>query len=133
MNEGELARMQEALSACTITIDGFQGDPIEAYLATPGAESATGGSVVVIHHAPGFDSSSKEIVRKFAANGYAALMPNLHYRVAPGANPDDAAAATRAGGGVPDDQLVGDVSGAATYLRALSDANGKVGVIGYCS
>jgi carboxymethylenebutenolidase len=29
--------------------------------------------------------------------------------------------------------LVGDVAGAADYLRALPTSNGKVGVIGYCS
>src|SRR5439155_18649902 len=47
--------------------------------------------------------------------------------------PDDASAAVRAAGGVPDDRLVGDVAGAAAYLRALPSSNGKVGVIGYCS
>ena len=30
-------------------------------------------------------------------------------------------------------RLVGDVGGAADYLRALEGSNGKVGVIGYCS
>jgi carboxymethylenebutenolidase len=39
----------------------------------------------------------------------------------------------RAEGGVPDAQLVGDVGGAAEYLRSLPTSNGKVGVIGYCS
>jgi carboxymethylenebutenolidase len=39
----------------------------------------------------------------------------------------------RAQGGVADEQLVGDVGGAAAYLRALATSNGKVGVIGYCS
>jgi carboxymethylenebutenolidase len=34
---------------------------------------------------------------------------------------------------VPDERLVGDVDGAARYLRSLGSANGKVGVIGYCS
>jgi carboxymethylenebutenolidase len=89
--------------------------------------------VVVIHHMPGYDSATKEIVRKFAAHGYAALMPNLYHRDAPGASPDDAAATARAQGGVPDERLVGDVAGAAAYLRGLPGANGKVGVIGYCS
>jgi carboxymethylenebutenolidase len=60
-------------------------------------------------------------------------MPNLYYREAPGARPDDAAATVRANGGVPDDRLVGDVAGAADKLRALAGSNGKVGVIGYCS
>jgi carboxymethylenebutenolidase len=123
----------ENLTAQTISIAGYGGDEIEAYLALPDDGASLRGSVVVIHHMPGYDSSTKEIVRKFAANGYAALMPNLYHRVAPGASPDDAAAAARAQGGIPDGQLVGDVGGAADYLRSLENSNGKVGVIGYCS
>jgi carboxymethylenebutenolidase len=125
--------MDEALTAKTVRISGYGGDEIEAYLAVPDDGSSSRGSVVVIHHMPGYDSSTKEITRKFAANGYAALMPNLYYRDAPGASPDDAAATARAKGGVPDERLVGDVGGAAEYLRGLSGSNGKVGVIGYCS
>ena len=34
--------------------------------------------------------------RRFAAEGYNALMPSLYHRDAPGASPDDAAAAARA-------------------------------------
>jgi len=124
--------MNEALSAETISITGHGGDEIEAYLARP-LESDQFGGVVVIHHMPGYDSATKEIVRKFAAHGYAALMPNLYHRDAPGASPDDAAATARAQGGVPDQRLVGDVAGAASYLRGLPGANGKVGTIGYCS
>jgi carboxymethylenebutenolidase len=124
--------MKETLTAQTITIPGHNGDEIEAYLAKPG-DAETFGGVVVIHHLPGYDTSTKEIARKFAANGYAALMPNLYTREAPGASPDDAAASARAKGGVPDEQVVGDVGGAADYLRALPGCNGKIGVIGYCS
>src|SRR5215475_13524359 len=125
--------MSEALTASTITMSGHGGDEIEAYLAVPDDGSAARGSVVVIHHMPGYDTSTKEIVRKFAANGYAALMPNLYHREAPGASPDDAAATARANGGVPDERLVGDVDGAAKYLNTLEGANGKIGVIGHCS
>jgi carboxymethylenebutenolidase len=125
--------MSEALTAKTISITGHDGDEIEAYLALPDDGARSRGSVVVIHHMPGYDSSTKEITRKFAARGYAALMPNLYHREAPGASPDDAAATARAKGGVPDERLVGDVSAAADYLRGLDTSNGKVGVIGYCS
>src|ERR1035438_5240038 len=124
--------MDEALTAQIISITGHGGDEIEAYLARPQGPGPFGG-VVVIHHMPGYDSASKEITRKFAAHGYAALMPNLYHREAPGASPDDAAATARAQGGVPDDRLVGDVAGAAAYLKGLTSSNGKVGVIGYCS
>lgn len=113
-----------------IRIAGHNGDQIEAYLARPASPGPCPG-VVVIHHMPGFDEGSKQLCRIFARHGYTAIMPNLHYREAPGASPDDAAAAVRAAGGVPDDRLVGDV--AAAYLRSLDTANGKVGVIGYCS
>jgi carboxymethylenebutenolidase len=124
--------MNEALTAETVMIKGHGDAEIEAYLARPDGVDSFGG-VVVIHHLPGYDSSTKEIARRFAAHGYAALMPNLYYHDSPGVSPDDAAAAARAKGGVPDDQVVGDVGGAAEHLRGLPGCNGKIGVIGYCS
>jgi carboxymethylenebutenolidase len=120
------------MTARTIRISGHNGDEIEAYLATPEGDGARGG-VVVIHHMPGYDRATKEIVRRFAELGYDAICPNLYWREAPGAAPDDAAATARAQGGVPDERLIGDVGGAAEHLRSLPNSNGKVGVIGYCS
>lgn len=124
--------MSESLSAETVRITGHDGDEIEAYVARPAGDEPRGG-VVVIHHMPGYDRATKEITRRFAELGYDAICPNLYWREAPGAAPDDAAATARAQGGVPDERLVGDVGGAAGWLRALSTSNGKVGVIGYCS
>lgn len=124
--------MREGLTAETITIRGFGDEEIEAYLSVPSQGHPQPG-VVVIHHMPGFDPATKEITRRFAVNGYAAICPNLHYREAPGAAPDDAAAASRVRGGVPDARLVGDVDAAMRHLTAMPTANGKVGVIGYCS
>jgi len=122
----------DVMLAETVTIHGHEGDEIEAYAARPMGPGSFGG-VVVIHHMPGYDEATKEIARTFAVHGYNAVLPNLYHRDAPGANPDDAAAAARAKGGVPDERLVGDVAGAAAYLRGLTSSNGKVGVIGYCS
>src|SRR5690242_20228083 len=124
--------MYDAMMAETIRFAGHGGDLIEGYLARPLGPGPYG-SVVVIHHMPGYDAETKEITRTFAVHGYLALCPNLYYREAPGASPDDAAAAARARGGVPDERLVGDIGGAAAYLRAMPVSNGKAGVIGYCS
>ncbi len=124
--------MYDAMMAETITIIGHDDDAIEAYSARPLGPGPYGG-VVVIHHMPGFDEATKEIVRKFAARGYLSICPNLHYRDAPGASPDDAAAASRAVGGVPDDRLLGDIDAAVRHLRTQTSSNGKVGTIGYCS
>jgi carboxymethylenebutenolidase len=124
--------MSESMTAQTVMITGDGGDEVQAYLARPSDEGPRGG-VVVIHHMPGYDRGTKEIARRFAELGYDAIVPNLYWREAPGAAPDDAAAAARAQGGVPDERLLGDVGGAITYLRSLDGSNGKVGVIGYCS
>jgi carboxymethylenebutenolidase len=124
--------MTHNLIADTISLTGHDGDEIEAYLAQP-TDVDKVGSIVVIHHMPGYDDETKEICRKFAAHGYNALMPNLYSREAPGASPDDAAATVRAAGGVPDDRLVGDVDAAMQRLKSLANANGKVASIGHCS
>jgi carboxymethylenebutenolidase len=120
------------LSAHTIQIKGHGGEEIEAYVSEPEGHQP-GGGVVVIHHMPGYDRATKEIARRFAELGYNAIVPNLYWREAPGAAPDDAAATARAQGGVPDARLIGDVDAAAGWLRSRPGSNGKVGVIGYCS
>jgi carboxymethylenebutenolidase len=127
-----MSGMDIPMMAERVTLAGHGGDEIEAYLARPTSVGPFPG-VVVIHHMPGYDRATKEIVRTFAAYGYAAVCPNLHYRYAPGAKATDAAAAAIEAGGVPDDQCIGDVRGAVGFLRGLPDANGRVGVIGYCS
>jgi len=118
--------------AGTVEFPGHEGAELEAYLARPLSEEPRGG-VVVIHHLPGYDEATKEITRKFASRGFAAVCPNLFSREGRDVSPDDQAAAARAKGGVPDEQVVGDVAAAAQYLNSLDHANGKIGVIGYCS
>jgi carboxymethylenebutenolidase len=127
-----LAPREEALNAGNVLITGDGGDQINAYQALTGEGGARPG-VLVIHHLPGWDSPTKEITRRFAANGYNAICPNLYAREGLDVDPDDAAAAARAKGGVPDEQFLGDARGAIDALRALPNSNGKVGVIGYCS
>lgn len=124
--------MSDTMLGETVGITGENGDEIEAYLARP-LSAGNHGGVVVIHHLPGYDDATKEIVRRFATMGYAALMPNLYSRQAPGKSPGEASAIIRELRGVPDEQLTGDVAGAAAALRRLPTSNGRVGCIGYCS
>ena len=123
---------EEALAARNVMFTGADGAQINAYQAQPGGDGPVGG-VLVIHHLPGWDPGTKEITRRFAAKGYNAICPNLYARQGLGVDPDDAAAATREAGGIPDTQFVGDAKVAIEVLRALPNANKKVGVIGYCS
>jgi carboxymethylenebutenolidase len=113
---------------------GHLGDVIEGYHARPVTSEPTPG-VVVLHHAPGLDPWNKEVVRNFAYAGFAAVAPHLYHRRGPG-DWADVAAAARAEGlakAMPNDQVSGDIAGAAAYLRTQPGSNGKVGVIGFCS
>ncbi len=104
--------MYEGMLAESVAIRGHNGDDVAAYYARPlGAGPFPG--VVVIHHMPGWDEWTREVVRKFAQHGYAAISPHLYSRLGPG-SPDDVAEAMQ-------------------FLRAQPYANGKVGVIGFCS
>ena len=124
--------MYDAIMAETISLTGHGGDQIEAYLARPLGPGPFG-SVVVIHHMPGLrradqgdhpDVRGQRLHRRVpepVLPGGARRQPGRRRGRGPGA------------GGVPDERLVGDVGGAAAYLRAMPNSNGKVGVIGYCS
>ena len=121
----------EGLHAETVSFRGHNGDQGEAYYARPLRAGKVPG-VVVIHHMPGWDEWITAVVRKFAHHGYAAIAPHLFFRFGPG-SPDDIAARARPAGGASDDEVMGDVAGCMAYLRGQPNANGKVGVIGFCS
>lgn len=123
--------MYEGMIAETVMLQGAGGDYINAYFARPLGAGPFGG-MVVIHHLPGWDEWYREATRKFAHHGYAAISPNLYFREGHG-TPEDVAAKVRGGGGVPDDQVMGDVAGALRFLLAQPYVNGKVGVFGTCS
>ncbi|MEO9254443.1 MAG: dienelactone hydrolase family protein [Tepidiformaceae bacterium] len=121
----------EGMLAETVSIEGNGGDFINAYFARPLGPGPVG-TVVLLHHMPGWDEFYKEAARKIAYHGYAVLMPNLYARNGHG-SPDDVAARVRTEGGVADDQVVGDAQASLRYLRALPYGNGKVGIMGGCS
>jgi carboxymethylenebutenolidase len=123
----------QGLQGEVVSYRAHKGDNGEAYYARPTRAGKFPG-VVVIHHIPGWDEWTTEVVRKLAHHGYAAIAPHLYFREgSPGEAPDDLGARIRAAGGVADAQVMGDVTGAMAYLRAQPNSNGKIGVIGFCS
>jgi carboxymethylenebutenolidase len=122
--------MYEGMLAETVAINGFHGDSINAYFARPLGPGHFA-SMVLVHHLPGWDEWYKETTLRFARQGYATLCPNLYFRAGHG-TPEDVAAKVRGGGGVPDEQVIGDLEGAVHFLRALPTSSGKVGIFGTC-
>jgi carboxymethylenebutenolidase len=119
------------LVADTVKFHAHNADIGDAYYAYPTGDGKFPG-VVLIHHMPGWDEWITEATRKLAHHGFGTIAPHLYFREGPG-SPDDVGARVRAAGGVADEQVVGDAKGAAAYLRTQPRANGKVGVIGFCS
>ncbi|OAI43744.1 hypothetical protein AYO38_02410 [bacterium SCGC AG-212-C10] len=114
-----------------ITLKGHDGDEIEAYVARPSDPENRPG-VVVIHHLPGWDAWTREIVRKFADAGYNAISPHLFSRWLPGSEADLRKKAFQTWG-PPDPTVMGDVAASARWLKSLPGSNGKAGCIGFCS
>ena len=123
--------MYEGMIAETVGFRGHHDDFIEGYLARPLGGGPYPG-VVLIHHMPGWDEASKEMVRKLAYHGYIGLAPHLHHREGPG-TPEEISARVREAGLVPDERCIGDIDGAIGYLESLAVYSGKVGVVGFCS
>ena len=83
----------EGMLAETITIQGHNGDTINAYYARPlGAGPFPG--VVAIHHLPGWDEWYREATRRLAHHGFATICPDLYHRAGAG-TPEDVAAKIR--------------------------------------
>src|SRR5579862_4321657 len=105
------------MTAETVSFAGHNGEQIEAYTARPTGSGPFPG-VVVIHHLPGWDEWTTEVVRKLAHHGYAAVSPHLYSRT--GLTPEEAGASAfrglREGSdviGQPDAQAIGDIQAAA--------------------
>ena len=121
----------EGMLAETVLFQSHDGDQVSGYLARPlGAGPYPG--IIVIHEVFGLVGHIKEVTRRMAAHGYAAIAPDLHHREGPG-DPEDVAADVRAAGGVPDARCIGDIQGAISLLGSLPYCTGKVGIMGFCS
>jgi carboxymethylenebutenolidase len=121
----------EGMIAETVRVHGDKGDLIDGYAARPLGQGPLAG-VIVVHHMPGFDEWTREVVRRIAHHGYNAVAPDLHFRQGPG-TPTEKADRVREQGGQIDTQVIADLGGGERYLRDLPTSNGKVGLIGFCS
>lgn len=107
------------------------GTQINAYMSRPAASGRYPG-VIVIMEAFGLVDHMKDVARRFAAEGYMALAPDMYTREgAPDPSNMDQVIQTMFS--VPDSQAVADLEGGITYLKSQPDSHGKVGAIGFCS
>jgi carboxymethylenebutenolidase len=111
------------------------GRKLHAYVVYP-QTSGKAGAVVVIHENRGLTDWVRTVADRLAENGYLAIAPDFLSGAAPnGGRTSDfptSDAAREAIGKLPREQVIADLNAAATYIRTLPSANGKLAVAGFC-
>lgn len=113
------------------TADGAFG----AYLAIPATPSSV--AVVVLQEIFGVNSNIRATVDRFAEAGYAAIAPDLYWRLAPGIELDPGSEAGRARAmellpQLRHDQAIADGAAALAALRDRVPALDRSAAVGYC-
>ena len=104
---------------------------VKAYLSNPKGGSNLG-SVIVIHENKGLNNHIKDVARRFAKEGFAALAVDLLSRLGGTEQYKTENEAVEAIKNVAQDGAVEDLNGAVVYLKKQSFVNGRVGVVGFC-
>jgi carboxymethylenebutenolidase len=117
-----------------LTFAGHGGTAVNGHLAVPAqpAGEEGRGAVVVIHEAGGLRDHIKDVTNRFANLGYLALGVDLYTREGGPPPMDDLQAVMERLFSMSDAVALGDLEGAADFLRAREDCNGRVGCIGFC-
>ncbi len=88
--------------------------------------------MIVIHEAHGLNEHIRDVTDRIANLGYVALGVDLYTREGGPPPMDDLQAVLKRLFSISDATVLGDLEGAAEYLRAREDVTGKVGCIGFC-
>lgn len=119
-----------SLSTEELIFEGADKASIGGYLARPVAPGRHAG-MIVIQDAGGVSEHIKDLTRRIAQLGYVALAPDLYTREG-GPPPADLQARMAHLFSMSDATVLGDLEGAARYLRSREDTTGKLGCIGFC-
>jgi carboxymethylenebutenolidase len=116
-----------------VTVRSFDGGEFSAYLALPAGGRGPG--LVVLQEIFGVNANMRAVCDWFAARGFAALCPDLFWRMEPNLelSPEhhfDRALALLSK--LDQTKAVEDAAAAMAYLRQHAACNVRVGVVGYC-
>ena len=107
---------------------------LPAFLARPPGEGPAP-AVLVIMEAFGLNAHIEDVARRLAAEGYAALAPDLYWRGGKGRTVryDQLPEAIALMQSLKDDEVVADVGGAVGYLERQPFVRGdRIGITGFC-
>jgi len=119
----------------TVTLEVRDGTQMNAYVASPG-ESGSYPGLLVFQEAFGVNAHIRDVTRRFAAQGFVAIAPELFHRTAPagfeGAYSDFASVMPHMKA-VTNEGAIADSQAAFDWLRVQTDVSyGDISSIGYC-
>ena len=118
------------LASEMVQFPGTAGN-VNAYVSRP-KDGKNLGTVIVIHENRGLVGHIKDVARRFAKEGFAAIAVDLMGRVGGSDQFNGSDAATEAIKKVTGAMVVEDLTAALNYMKKQNYVNGKVGVVGYC-
>ena len=122
------------IHAYDVTLTGYNGDRVPAYLARPTEEGPHPG-IVLVHGIHGYEEHLKDVARRFAVMGYAVILPALTSRNEQLCvqEEDDIVAARGWLSGRSNVQANVDLEAAKSFLQQSHFANSRIGLVGFCS
>jgi carboxymethylenebutenolidase len=116
---------------------GAGGTQINGYLAraataNPQDPPTARPGMIVIHEAGGLNEHIRDVTNRFANLGYIALGVDLYTREGGPPPTGDIEAMMKRLFAIEDATVLGDLEGAADFLRARADVTEKIGCIGFC-
>ncbi|RXT54756.1 carboxymethylenebutenolidase [Bosea sp. Tri-44] len=105
------------------------GVKLKGYLVTPKAQARRGG-VLVVHENRGLNPHIEDVTRRAALAGFSAL--GVDFLTPLGGTPADADAARALFPQLKPEDVIAQGRAALAFLKARSDATGKVGAVGFC-
>ncbi len=117
------------LNANDITWPGASGE-MKGYYVKPANASGKLGAVIVIHENRGLNPHTRDVARRMALEGFAALA--VDFLSPAGGTPADEDKAREMIGALDPKQTVANAVATAEFLKSHADTNGKVGAVGFC-
>jgi carboxymethylenebutenolidase len=123
---------QSKVSSATVKYPSANGVSVSGYLSTPQGRGKFP-AVIVIHENRGLNDHTRDVARRFAAEGFVALAPDLLSRkggTGTMASPDKAREALST---LPVEDAITDLKAGLAYLdRHAKVRRGRLGSVGFC-
>ncbi|MCZ6866996.1 MAG: dienelactone hydrolase family protein [Chloroflexi bacterium] len=122
------------ITAYEVRHPGYDSFSVPTYIARPSGPGAFP-ALILTHGVHGYEEHMKEVARRFAAFGYACIVPALYCRddFLSVVEEEDLSRASASLNSRPNAQTVGDLAGSLDFLQNSEYVNGKIGLVGFCS